>query len=95
MSRMETPSTIPASPLHVAPSAIIKPSDVSGCVAWLETHSDGTLVNKLAETTGRTQTIIASSDPLNPERGVLLVFDRELSVAEEGFLAEYATGGNA
>ena len=72
----------------------IKPSDVSGCVAWLETHSDGTLVNRLAEA-GREQTVIASSDPANPERGILLVFDRKLTPAEEEFLTDYATGGQS
>ena len=95
---MEIPTTLPVSPLHPDPSsdpslpAFIKPLDIAGCAAWLETHSDGTLVNKLTEHAGKIQTVIASSDPLNPERGVLMIFDRELTTAERQFLADYAHG---
>ena len=82
-------------PVTPAIPPTIKPTDLSGCVVWLETNADGTIVNRLAETTGHEQTIIASSDPATPERGVLIVIDRTISPAEEAFLLAYATNGAA
>lgn len=94
------PSTLPVSPLTPPlPTAIpadplptIKPTDLSGCVAWLETHTDGTIVNQLAEQIGIVQTIIASSDPTDPERGVLVIYNRHLTESEIDILSAYITG---
>ncbi len=96
---MDIPPTLPVSPnappVTPAPASppTMKPTDLSGCVVWLETHADGSLVNRFSELTGQKQTVIVSSDPINPERGILAVFDRELTEAEYQMLAMYITEG--
>ena len=89
------PPTIPVQTLLVPeppPIPQLKPTDLANCVGWLETHADGSIVNRLEYVTKRKQTLIVTSDSKNPELGCFLLFDRELSDAELQAMTAYATG---
>lgn len=67
---------------------------IPGLIAWVETDSDGTIINTHACRTGKQSEVVIV--PIEGQRGTILVYDRRLSDDEweklEGMIRQLQRG---
>lgn len=66
------------------------PVDIPDCVAWIES-SPTEPINMLEEIQQQKQTVINWTHPVNPDIGILIIYNRELTEAEWAQMQEYLT----
>ena len=63
------------------------PVDISGCIGWLETDSDGNAFNQLKTLHGKAGQWVVF--PIDEKRGIVLYYDRDLTDEEYERLAAW------